>query len=165
MPRNKNNENGGAFLEFALVFPLCLVFLFGIFELGRMLSQYSWVQQTTYNAAFLGSGLTTNSNQTLPQDVAARLYSLQNAAARNPMTSQPDINILSRTDGSMEVGISGPMKMIMPGTPLSLKVSSVSPGLLVPYNAGDLNRFENASEFYDCNGNPCGNAGCSPFGC
>ena len=158
------NDRGGAFLEFALVFPLCVLFVFGIFELGRLLAQYSWVQQTTYNAAFLGSGYTLSSNQTEPAAVASKLYNLHNSAARNPMTQQPSIRTIS-LDGSIQVGIAGQMEMLFPGNSLGLNVSSASPGLMIQYPLGDPNIFQNADNFYDCNGNPCGNSNCSPMSC
>jgi hypothetical protein len=161
----RRNDRGGAFLEFALVFPLCILFAFGIFELGRLFAQYSWVQQTTYNAAFLGSGYTLTSNQTDPVAVATKLYDLQNSASRNPMTLQPSITKINRGDGSIQIGISGQLRMLLPGNPLGLNVSSTSPELMIPYSAGDPNIFENADNFYNCDGSACGSSLCSPNSC
>lgn len=166
--KNRNSSHrGGALLEFAIALPLCIFLVFGIFELGRLLVQYSWVQQTSYNAALLGSGFTLSSPNTEPGVVANELYALSNAANKNSMTQSPVISIINPSSNTIAVGIAGQMNLLSSFYPLGINVSSQAPTITIPYEMGSPNQFVNDSGgYYDCAGQVCGgNLACSPPSC
>ena len=165
--RISHPSHGGALLEFALALPLCIFLVFGVFELGRLLIQYSWIQQTSYNAALLGSGFTLSSPNTEPGVVAAQLYALSNSANKNSMTRSPQVSIVNPSADTIEVGINGQMNLLTNFYPLGVDVKSRAPTIIIPYSAGSANQFGNYNGgYYDCNGNLCGgNLACSPVSC
>lgn len=162
-----HSHRGGALLEFALALPLCFFLVFGIYELGRLLIQYSWIQQTSYNAALLGSGFTLASPNTEPGVVANELYSISNAANKNSMASSPEISVVNPTNNTLEVGIASQMNLLTNLYPLGVDVRSRAPTITIPYSMGSPNVFSNYNGgYYNCAGQICGgNLTCSPSSC
>lgn len=56
MPKvlKKSNQCGASIVEFALFIPILILFFLGLVELGRLLSQITWVGQTAYQAVMIG---------------------------------------------------------------------------------------------------------------
>lgn len=164
-------QHGGALVEFAIALPVCLLIIFGVFELGRLLAQYSWIQQTSYNSAFLGSGFTLTSPQTEPNYVAAELWNKSNSVSKNSMEQIPVINVSNSAASSITVRIDGDMNLLTNLYPLSVDVSSYSVQFTQSSNLGNTLSFENYSDlngpsFFNCNGEVCGPiADCSPDVC
>lgn len=150
-------ERGSVISEMAVILPLLVLLLFGTFEIGRLLAQYSWIQQTSYNAAFLGSGLTDNNFSTGPAATGAqkdynKVNSLKNAMAA------PNIGATFDPIGNtVAVQIQGQMNLLSKMFPMDVNVTSTGPSSILNYNPGNLSNFENngSTEQYDCDGQPC----------
>jgi Flp pilus assembly protein TadG len=162
--RKPSRSFGGAMLEFVVVLPLCLFVVFGAFELGRLLSQYIWVQQTSFNAAYLGSSHTANNPGNDPSYVMDTLYPLNNGAARNSMTANPSLSVTSDAS-NLAAGIAGRMNAWLPLMPLRLKVVTSSSKFIISYSPGEVNSFANDNVYYDCSGQPCAGPTCAPPEC
>jgi hypothetical protein len=164
-------QDGGALVEFAIALPVCILIIFGVFELGRLLAQYSWVQQTSYNSAFLGSGFTLTSPQTEPNYVATELYNQNNRVARNAMNQNPTIDINNSTASSITVRVDGAMNLLTNLYPLGVDISSYSVRFSQNISLGNTLSFENFSDqngpfYFHCAGEPCGpDPACSPDVC
>ncbi len=158
-----HNEKGNVLVEMAVVFPLCLFFLLGILELGRILAQYSWVQQTTYNAAFLGSGLSTTDVALAPSSTASTLFSFLNstksALSVLPVvtTTYNDPDFTPGVNDTVSVNIQTNLNMLSQFYPSSLNTTTTAPSVVIGYSFTDLNEFENGltNQYYDCGGSLC----------
>lgn len=169
--KDQPRQHGGALVEFAIALPICLLVIFGVFEIGRLLAQYSWVQQTSYNSAFLGSGFTLTSPQTDPNYVAATLYNKSNIVAKNAMQQSPSIDVNNTTSSSISVRIDGDLNLLTNLYPLDIDVTSYSIKFTQNVVPGSTVYFENFSDssgptFFNCDGSPCGNnSACSADVC
>lgn len=153
-------DKGGVLIEMSVVLPLCLLFLLGILELGRVLAQYSWVQQTTYNAALLGSGLTSTNIEAAPVTTAGNLFAHLNAS-KGALT-EPGISA-SYNEGSVigvndtvSITIQSDLNLLTNFFPIKLNNTTTAPSVTVFYPPQILTEFGNGNgEFYDCDGNLC----------
>jgi len=149
-------EVGSVLIEMSIVLPVCLLFFLGIIEIGRLLAQYSWVQQTTYNAAFLGSGMTESLVGTDPTRVAKKLFDNLNYS-KNALTDpemSANYNGISQT---VEISIQSNLNLLTNFYPIDVDVTSTAPSVIVNFDAGDPKVFANSDPeaFFDCDGNPC----------
>ena len=166
------SARGSVLTEMVVVLPLCLLFMIGMLEVGRLLAQYSWVQQTTYNAAILGSGLTTTDVVASPEVVANSLFNKLNQAKGN--MSQPKIRAAYRPghnpgiDDTVSVNVRSNLNLISNFYPLSINNTTTSPSASFAYTVTDINSFDNgiAGQFYNCSGTLCSTPGpCAPAVC
>lgn len=156
---------GGVLVEFAIVLPLCVFFFMGIIEIGRLLAQYSWVQQTAYNAAFLGSGLSEGSIETGPINVVNTLFPKLNED-KNAMAA-PVVGTRYFENDAIQVGIKSDLNRLTGFFPVDVDVKTFAPSVIIDFEAGDPKVFANSDpvEYYDCDGNSCGGTPCGPSVC
>lgn len=138
------SDRGSALMEFAITFPLCIFFFFGVLAFGRLLVQAIWVQQTGYNAAYMGADVSETVVAEFMNNIVDTLSGFQNKNVKN----QVDIEAYNPGTDSVEVTFKADLKMITSFSPLSISVRTVGPNVLVDNVApGNPNLFENP-----CNG-------------
>ncbi len=162
---NNESQKGGVLVEFAVVLPLCVFFFMGVLEIGRLLAQYSWVQQTAYNAAFLGSGLTESTVETAPRTVVKTLFPKLNES-KNAM-AVPHVGTRYIDNDAIQVSIKSDLNRLTTFFPVDVDVQAFAPSVIVDFDAGDPKVFANSNpvQYYDCDGNSCGGSPCAPDVC
>ena len=160
--------DGNVLVELSIVLPLCLFFLVGILEIGRLLAQYSWVQQTGYNAAFLGSGMTQSAAGVSPTAIVNTLFAKLNQQ-KNAL--QAPVVTSSYNDygpnSTISVSINSNMNLLSNIYPLRVGVTTVAPSTVGQFNPGTLDDFGNGEPgvLFDCTGNPCVSGGSCGTSC
>lgn len=153
-------EHGNAFIELAVILPLLLFTFFGMLEIGRLIAQYLWLQQTAYNAAIGGGGVVDEHPQSAMARISTELWGYQNKDMQSEVLS-PKFNTASPT---LEMEISADLNMITNSASLSISQKAVAGNPYYTAFAMDaLGKFENPPGEFDCGFNPC--QGCSPTSC
>lgn len=135
----KSNQ-GNALIEFLIVLPVIILFLVGIFETGRLLTQVSMVANSSYEAVMVGSEIRGEGTELAMDDRAFFLYDLQNEQYLNPtITSSFDSD-----NDTVTVEISTDLRPLLNFIPLHVKTVTTGPMLVLDSNINeDYNAFAN----------------------
>jgi len=85
-------ERGGVMIEFVLIIPLLIFFLYAIVEYGRLFRENVWLGQTTYNTLVAGAENLPDDADLFMPTLIDRLYLLQNRVYKATTLSQGACN-------------------------------------------------------------------------
>ncbi|RMD84539.1 MAG: pilus assembly protein [Candidatus Dadabacteria bacterium] len=159
-PYKRNDKSGNVLVEFAFAMPLLLALFAGLVELGSLLAQYLWIQQVSYNAAFVASGLLGGDSSGDPSEIVNTLYKIHNSD--NRMYSQYYLNsVFNPASDTVTVELKARMNPMTGITPfaagrfhLDIGTLSSSPAFDLNSSGGTSKRFANSGNYYDCDGSP-----------
>jgi hypothetical protein len=167
--RRFQRELGAAFVEFALFLPFLILLMYGVVELGRLLSNISWISQAAYHGTMIGTETSSSFGEEVVRARINDFYDIQGEKLSNAPISHTAYEEASNSRlVTVEIHASIPELLNVP-TPWS-KLDSLTmnvrlAGPLLVKNSGipsNLNEFGTNGCIYDCAGQPvcCGN-GCS----
>lgn len=156
--------SGAGYVEFLLVAPLALLIVFGVVELGRLMSQHIWFAHASMQAAMMGSISPKDRRLDAMTRFADDLFS----AAGGWLSNYTRSGELDPSEQYVAVEMAADLTPLVRFQALSLKVRSEMAVLLDrDYSVGNLNSPENPPQFYDCSGQPlqAGGAPCTSVYC
>lgn len=160
--RHRSTHDGAALVEFAIVLPLLILFIQILMHIGWAFTQLTWVSQTAFHVAMIGSENPVNAGQ--GQMLARK--DLLDTLQRRWMSGPLEDNLTypnAGADRTVSVQLQGEVPAILWPISQALNVRLVSPVLVAgDGDVGNLNQFANPDDRYDCEGNVC-TGGC-PMG-
>lgn len=130
-PSAQGRSGAAAITEFLVAFPLLILILIGLFELGRKLAQLSWFSQVSYNTALVAAGEGDAGRVPLAATRAAQLFQ---ASFHHQFEGTPQI-FPSYDDlhGYVNVRLRGGLRELLPSfLGLDLGASTTLPYLVRP---------------------------------
>jgi len=159
-------ERGAALIELAIVVPLLALLLFGVFSLGRAISQLAWVSQSSYAAVVAGGESVGAIVQTQSNSTFSALFDVLNSSngrqLRGAGGGSGVASSLDQANRLVKVSVDVETSPIGGFWSLPVKLDTVGPLLTSERLPGNLSTFENASPC--ANGAPlqlpCGRCSC-----
>lgn len=144
------NSKGVLLVELAIVLPLMILLLFvGILELGRLLSQVSWLANVAYVSVLTGGENPPGVGENMMYAKYNQLADLQSGA----LSSKTPHAQYNQANDQVEMDITANVKTLTPIVTLPISMRLVGPMLMLdPAVAGDLDSFDNPTCLYNCNG-------------
>ena len=163
-------HSGAVLVELAIVIIPLILLLFGVFELGRIMSQVSWFGQTAYLATLAAGEVSTGQSATSANGTFDTVYNWQNSYdfdseslghQKSRLCDTPDRLPEFRNRGNnvqdVSVRARADMPLLMKFIPLSVGTTMVGPYLLPLRPPTNLDRFSNYQDssgdplYFDCN--------------
>ncbi|WKZ57046.1 MAG: pilus assembly protein [Bdellovibrionota bacterium] len=162
--KSKSHCHGAALVEFAIVLPLLILFIQILMHIGWAFTQLTWVSQTTYHVAMVGSENPVNGGQGPMLGRKDFLEQIQNRWMHGPLGDAIEYD---EENSTVAVTLNGQVPAILWAFTQGMGVRVTAPVLVAgDGEVGDLNRFVNPDPFYDCEGNECEGSGpCEPTQC
>ena len=160
MRRTARSENGAVIVESALCIPFLLLVIFGLWGLGRLYLQISWLTSTTYESVIAGS----ENVESVGYPEMGRIKVMFEDVLNKHMTPvSMSRSYFSDTDGNgdtvdlVRVGLAGQL-LPTQGWSSSLGISVEFIGVHTGKDQGfpDAPVFEVLAGPYTCSGNRCG---------
>ena len=156
-------SNGASMVEFAIFVPFLIILFFGLVELGRLLSEYTWVAQATYQTAMLGSETSLAIRNNAMEKRKSQLKNLQGSNLEGELVLTPQ-NEEDPNNRYVRVSLQGRLfNLLNSNYGLNLNVSAAAPILLMnsdlPVN---LETPQDSGCVYSCEGTPiCCDGSCA----
>lgn len=148
---NKFKKSSGAVLhEFALVVPLLMLFLIGIVETSRIISNIPMVAQAVYQSALVGGETQENAGIAVMNGQVNKFFEIQDHA----LNSQTVNAVYNNENNTVFVEVTANLNAVYESFPLSLKVGAVGPNMLAFDGMPDTTGFANGNNYYNCEGSP-----------
>jgi len=155
---------GLSYLEFLLVAPVVLVILFGMVEVGRLMSQYIWFSRAATQVVTMASITPAAERKQAALRFATDLFSTAGSALDN-FAAEADSDAGT---GRVWAELSADMRPLIQSLAFSLRSRSEMDVLLTrEYPVGNLSWSDNPPRFYNCNGQllRVGNTPCTQVAC
>jgi len=161
---SSQKDRGASMVEFAIFVPILVLLFIGLVEMGRLLSEYTWVAQASYQTALLGSETLPSLGQPVMEKRKQDLYQIQGKHLQSSLVMPTPSYQTGASDRYVQIQMQGEMTRLLKSSyNMDLSVSSTAPLLLLNLTPpSDLNTFSNDVCSYDCAGVKCCGVGCAP---
>jgi len=142
---------GLSYLEFVIVAPVVLIILFGMVEVGRLLSNHIWFSRAATQVATLGSITGVDSRDATMLRYANDLLSTSGGRISNVAA---DVGTDAATN-RVYAELTATLKPLVWPFRVPIRARSELGVLLTrEFPLGDLSWSQNPPQFYNCNGQP-----------
>jgi len=155
---------GLSYLEFLIVAPVVLTIVFGMVEVGRLMSQYIWFSRAATQVVTMASITPQETRQATLERFADDLYGAAGSSLDN---FKRDAGFDPST-GKVWAELKADLRPMVKSYSFSLRTRAEMDVLLTrEYSLGNLSWSDNPPQFYNCNGQPLrvGNAPCTQVAC
>lgn len=163
----KKEIRGAALIEFAVVFPLLVLLLVGVYSLGRAIAQLAWLSQSSYAAVVAGGESVRSVVESESTVTFQSLFNVLNGKNGSQLGG-PDSDsgmvttTLDQAKRLVTVNVDVQTVPLAGMWSLPMRLETVGPLLTLERAPGNLSTFENVSP---CPGGaplqyPCGNCSC-----
>ena len=158
-------DSGAAMVEFAIVLPLILTFLFGIVEVGRLFSQVTWYSSLNYESVVSGS-LAPAEEAVVNTEVNSAFHRLHEVYLQTGNTRLSGVPVISDEDEHSNIA-DRTVKIESSAAPRSI-LKDLGLDFAMKYTGRILSKgslpvdhyaeFRNPTVLYNCSNQPGGSA-------
>lgn len=159
-----NSDRGAVLAEAAIAIPFLIVVMSGLLGAGRLLSQLTWLNQTLYHAALLGSQNVAGSGEQKMVRRALNLCEFQDAALISDCGLAGTYVLGGSANPHVEVTLNAAVRPLKANLPVKIDLSlRVAAPYLVPNLASsNLSEFNAPNRYYNCEGELTNGDGFAP---
>ncbi len=161
---DSSRDSGSVVVEFALTFPVLLIFLYGIVEVSQVTQHLAWIGRVAYESALAGAKTSGDGfRATKAQGVAADTFKLINATDRQSMPFTAALPVVATVKNAWQQSAAAPwrdnLSVQLRGNSrfstghfvVGFSETYVAPVLVLENSMGDnYTGTANASVAYDC---------------